>query len=322
MQPHLVKGMEEVKKVHAEVKSKLHPRNKNNTRYNFDDLIKSCPELKPFVKPNKFNDLSVDFFNPKAVKALNKALLFHYYGLKSWNLPEESLCPPVPGRADYIHYIADLLAKIKNKQIPTGKEVKLLDIGTGASCIYPLIGNSDYKWSFIGSDTNEKSVESAKTIIEENKLSDSIEVSLQKDKTNYFKGILKHNEKIHATVCNPPFFATKKEAEREQLRKLSNLKQKRVTKVDLNFGGQHDELWCTGGEKKFIREMANESKQYRNNCMWFTTLVSRSEHLDNIYQALDAAKAKTIKTIPMGQGNKISRIVAWTFLSKKEQREF
>lgn len=314
--------MEKVKKVQVAVKSKLHPRNKNNTRYNFEGLIKSCPELKTFVKPNKFNDLSVDFFNPKAVKTLNKALVFHYYGLNAWDLPESSLCPPVPGRADYIHYVADLLAKSNNNEIPTGKEIKLLDIGTGAGCIYPIIGNSDYNWSFIGSDINKESVKSSSNIVKENKLNNEIEVRLQSNKSNFFKGILKHNEKIHASICNPPFFATAKDAEREQLRKLSNLKQKRITKAKLNFGGKHDELWCKGGEKKFIRDMANESKLYGEYCMWFTTLVSRSEHLDNIYQAINATKAKTIKTIPMGQGNKISRIVAWTFLSKKEQREF
>ena len=31
--------------------------------------------------------------------------------------PNENLCPPIPGRADYIHHIADLLSINNNKQI-------------------------------------------------------------------------------------------------------------------------------------------------------------------------------------------------------------
>jgi len=33
-------------------------------------------------------------------------------------------------------------------------------------------------------------------------------------------------------------------------------------------------------------------------------------------------REKEVKTIPMGQGNKTSRIVAWTFLSKEQQKEW
>jgi len=94
------------KKEHPKEKSRLHPRNKHRERYDFKLLIESSPELAQFVKMNIYNDESIDFFNPDAVKALNKALLKYFYDIENWDIPEGYLCPPIPGRADYIHHIA------------------------------------------------------------------------------------------------------------------------------------------------------------------------------------------------------------------------
>ena len=91
-------------------KSKLHPRTKHRGRYDFTKLIVGCPELAEFVKPNNYGDESVDFSDPQAVKTLNKALLKFFYDVSFWEIPSNYLCPPIPGRADYIHYVADLLA--------------------------------------------------------------------------------------------------------------------------------------------------------------------------------------------------------------------
>jgi len=66
------------KRKHPSIKSQLHPRSKHRNRYNFPQLIKTCPELASFVAVNAYGDESIDFFNPAAVKALNKALLMHH----------------------------------------------------------------------------------------------------------------------------------------------------------------------------------------------------------------------------------------------------
>ncbi len=121
-------------------KARLHSRNKNRERYDLSALTISNPELKNFIMPNKFGVESVDFSNPLAVKLLNKALLNQYYGIKNWEFPDENLCPPIPGRADYIHHIADLLGENNFGTIPIGDKITCLDVGLGASCIYPIIG--------------------------------------------------------------------------------------------------------------------------------------------------------------------------------------
>jgi 23S rRNA (adenine1618-N6)-methyltransferase len=308
------------KKEHLKEKTTLHPRSRHRERYDFNQLIASCPELKPFVKLNEYGDESVDFFDPKAVKTLNKALLAHFYGIKHWDIPQHYLTPPIPGRADYIHYAADLLAASNNGKIPIGNKIKCLDVGVGASCIYPIIGNREYGWAFIGADIDPVSIASSNQIVVTNpSLKGNVELRLQRNPKNSFRGIIKKDEFIDLTLCNPPFHTSLAEAQAGTMRKLKNLQQKSVAKPTLNFGGQKAELWCEGGERKFVERMILESRQFSTSCFWFTTLVSKEANLKPILYTLKEAGAIEVKTIPMGQGNKISRIVAWTFLSKAQQ---
>jgi 23S rRNA (adenine1618-N6)-methyltransferase len=310
------------KKAHPKVKSELNPRSQHRTRYNFDALIKSHPELANFVAPNKYGDDSVDFFNPDAVKALNTALLKHHYKVEFWDIPKDYLCLPIPGRADYIHNIADLL-KEHHSEIPKGNQIKGLDVGVGANCIYPIIGNHEYGWSFIGSDTDETAITSAKTIEQQNSnLKSNLEIRRQDTSNAFFKGILKEDERIDFTICNPPFHASLQEAQKASSKKLRNLKGKSKGKPILNFGGQYNELWTKGGEARFVKDMIYESKHFGKKCFWFTSLISKETTLKPTYKILQKVNATEVKTIEMGQGHKISRFIAWTFLTPQEQKEW
>lgn len=311
------------KKEYPKEKIQLHPRNKHRERYDFKKLISSFPELSRFVKLNDYKDESIDFFDAAAVKALNKALLKHFYSIEHWNIPENYLCPPIPGRADYIHYAADLLGILNNGKIPTGEKIKCLDIGVGANCVYPIIGNKEYGWSFIGTEIDTVAVDSANKIIELNpQLKDKIEIRLQNNPKDILYGVLKKDERIDLSICNPPFHASSEEAQTRTLRKLTNLKGKKITKATLNFGGQNNELWCKGGEIGFIRDMIRQSKQFSDSVFWFSTSVSKQANLNTVYQELEKADAFEVRTIPMAQGNKTSRVVAWTFLSKELQEKW
>lgn len=313
--------MRQKKKAHPLEKLQLHPRNKHRRRYDFDELITSCPKLKQFVARNAWDDDSIDFSDANAVKTLNKALLIHFYDVKNWDIPETYLCPPIPGRADYIHHIADLLAKTNDGKTPTGKHVKCVDIGVGANLVYPIIGTKEYGWSFIGTDVDPVSIANANRIIDENpRLQGLVECRLQPNETDIFRGIIKSDEFIDLTICNPPFHSSLAEANSGTLRKLSNLKKKKITKPTLNFGGQNRELWVEGGEAKFVDNMIRESAEFRDSCFWFSSNISKQSNLMGIYSALDLVRAAEVKTTSMAQGNKISRIVAWTFLDEKQQK--
>ena len=306
-----------------QAKARLHSRNKNRERYDLSALTTSNPELKNYIMPNKFWVESVDFSNSLAVKLLNKALLNHYYGIKNWEFPDENLCPPIPGRADYIHHIADLLGENNFGTIPIGDKITCLDVGIGASCIYPIIGVTEYGWKFIGSDIDPKSIASAQNIVNSNSsIKDKIECRLQKNSKDVFYGIIGKEDKIELTICNPPFHSSIEDAQKGTRRKIKNLSGKKVKTPELNFAGISNELICDGGEYKFIQNMIRESEKFSKNCYWFSTLVSKQSNLKGIYKLLEKIEANQIKKIPMGTGNKSSRIVAWTFLSREEQKEW
>ncbi|MFD1096646.1 23S rRNA (adenine(1618)-N(6))-methyltransferase RlmF [Salegentibacter chungangensis] len=284
----------------------MHPNNIHNAPYDFNVLTESNPELSKFVFVTPHGNKSIDFSEPDAVLQLNKAILSYHYQVKDWNIPENHLCPPIPGRADYIHHLADLLAEDGLE-----KNIKGIDIGVGANAIYPILGNRIYNWKMVGTDINETSVKAAKRNINANPgLSAAIEVRHQEDRGSIFKGMIKEKEYYNFSMCNPPFHASEKEANKAALRKLKNLENEKNPK--LNFGGQANELWCNGGESLFIKRMIKESVLFGSQVGWFTSLVSRKENLPKIYKQLKKLKA-AYRTVEMSQGNKKSRFIAWKF---------
>lgn len=253
----------------------LHPRNRHTGRYDFAALIAASPELAPFVGPNPYGDLSIDFADPAAVKALNRALLLVQYGVRDWDIPTGYLCPPIPGRADYIHCLADLLAgegggssggngggragpgrsegngvwgegrgtqeggtnpslgagqgaleldQAGRGAIPTGPAVRVLDIGVGANCVYPLIGHAEYGWRFVGADVDRGALANAQAILDANPdFKATIELRRQPAPESIFRNIIRPGERFDLTLCNPPFHASPDDAQAGTERKWRNL---------------------------------------------------------------------------------------------------
>jgi len=279
----------------------LHPKNKFNKGYDFDALIVENPLLKEFVLENKFGSISIDFSNPNAVKELNKALLFSYDKLNLWNFSDENLCPPIPGRLDYILHLSDLLSK--------EKDIKILDIGTGATCIYPLLGVAEFNWNFIATDIDLDSLDSAQDIIDDNNLDANIKLRQQFDEQQILKGILEEDDFFSATMCNPPFYKSAEEARGANRRKSRNLGNNAVR----NFSGNNNELWYKGGEKVFLHNYLYESSLFSNKSKWFTSLVSKKENVESLQNSAKKLGAEEFKVINMNQGNKVTRIVCWRF---------
>ncbi|MFA6061016.1 MAG: 23S rRNA (adenine(1618)-N(6))-methyltransferase RlmF [Gallionella sp.] len=290
----------------AAPKTGLHPRNLHRDRYDFKPLIAASPSLAAVVFRNAYGDESVDFANPAAVRALNRALLLHHYGIQGWDIPPQYLCPPIPGRADYLHYLADLPGIVQKD----AHQVRVLDIGTGANCIYPLIGQRVYGWQFVGSDIDPAALANAQGILNANPgLNEVIQLRLQTSRKKIFSGVVQADESFDLVMCNPPFHSSLAEANSGTRRKWKNL-GKKPSQV-LNFGGQGAELWCEGGEEAFVCEMIAESVAVKSR--WFTSLISKSASLPGIYRALNKAGVRDSRTIEVAQGQKKSRIVAWTF---------
>lgn len=300
--------------------SNLHPRNLHRNSYDFDSLISCVPELKHYVYKNHYGNFTINFSIPKAVKLLNKALLQHFYGIKNWDIPDGNLCPPIPGRADYVHYIADLLAE-NPPQIPTGFSVKGVDIGTGANLVYPLIAHQSYRWSMVGTDINKDSFQNAQHILQQNPdLLSEIKLRFQENSNFIFKNIVSSEDKFAFSMCNPPFHDSEESALKGNLRKTKNLSKSKLKNPNLNFSGQQSELWCEGGEIAFVSRMIEESTIFSSQVLWFTCLISKKENLFKLNTLLNKLKAAEIKTIEMSQGQKVSRILAWTFIQKENRK--
>ncbi|WP_158963721.1 23S rRNA (adenine(1618)-N(6))-methyltransferase RlmF [Myroides fluvii] len=301
-------------KEEKQIKKKLHERNKHRGLYDFDQLKLAVPELASFISKNPSGVDTIDFALPEAVVLLNKAILMKEYKITFWEMPKTNLCPPIPGRADYIHYIADLLAEGNGGKIPTGRGVKVLDLGIGANVIYPIIGIAEYGWEFVGSEVDVVSMKTASHIVENNPhLKQNIEIRQQKSKRNILKNIIGEKEYFDVVICNPPFFSSREEVLAKTTQKLRNLGKEVVGKPVQNFSGQNNELWCEGGEKAFITNYIYESKHFKRQAVWFTTLVSNKDNLKPLQSLLKRSEAAEVRIIAMEQGNKISRILAWRY---------
>ncbi|MBC6994656.1 23S rRNA (adenine(1618)-N(6))-methyltransferase RlmF [Neolewinella lacunae] len=286
----------------------MHPRNRYQQPHDFSSLAGVVPELAGYLVITPDGRTSLDFTSPQAVRLLNRALLLRDYGLKHWDIPAGNLCPGVPGRLDYIHVLADLLGE----GAQGGKKVRVLDVGTGASLIYPILGVGEYDWRFVGTDLDAGSLKVAGAIARFNPaIGKSVLLRQQTEAGAIFRNVILPGETFACTMCNPPFFSDAASASAAATQKWEKLGES--PEAQLNFGGQAHELWTPGGEPEFLRRMIRESVAFKGQVGWFTTLVSKKGYLRNARQELDRMGAAWVRELPIGQGGKLRRVLAWTF---------
>jgi 23S rRNA (adenine1618-N6)-methyltransferase len=279
----------------------MHTKNPFIEDYDFIKLVQHHHPLKEFVFVNKYGTETIRFSDQKAVKALNRALMKMQYGI-NWEIPDQNLCPPIPGRLDYLLHVEELVAK---------KNIHLLDIGTGANLIYPILAACHFKWSCTASELDPKSLSHAGEIIKNNQALSAVVLRKQKNEQAILENIILPDDFFDVIVCNPPFFKSAADAQKQNQRKVRNLKIKETN--PLNFGGLSNELWTTGGEEVFIKKMILESTQFKNQVHWFTSLLSKKEHLKSLLTVIKKTKPKDYKVVDLDLGNKSSRFIAWTF---------
>ena len=294
----------------------MHRNNKHQGDYDFEKLKAIHEPLKEFVAIGKSGKETIDFSNPLAVKIFNTALLALHYGIDFWQFPHRHLCPPIPGRVEYIHVLHDLLIASGIK-----KNVHVLDIGTGATCIYPLLGHSQYGWHFTATEIDKNAFENAVKIVKKNNFQAFIELRFQNNWGSILKGVVEPKEKFSASICNPPFFKSSSQADEENKRKLKGIGKQSEAALR-NFSGTAKELSYPGGEKAFLHNYLYQSSLFKTNCFWYTSLVSKKDLVKSMTTSLNKVGATEIEIIPMKLGNKVSRVVAWTFLNVEERAKW
>lgn len=286
----------------------MHPDNPFEKEYNFNGLIQSHPKLSEFIIVGKSDRKSIDFGDSKAIIALNTALLKRTFDV-NWELKPGHLCPALPGRLDYLIHVKDLL------DAPSKKHITMLDIGTGASLIYPLLATAAFDWNCTASEVDIDSIEFAKKLLLLNPNLKTTTLRNQRFKSKIFHHVMEENDYFDLVVCNPPFYKTQSEAEQRNIRKNKNLHNNES--ISHNFGGHSNELWYKGGEEAFIKTMASESASYGSQVGWFTCLISNSEHVKTLKRYVRKANPTELRVVEMEQGNKKSRFIAWTFKTPK-----
>ena len=282
----------------------MHPDNPFEKEYNFNGLIQSHPKLSEFIIVGKSDRKSIDFGDSKAIIALNTALLKRTFDV-NWELKPGHLCPALPGRLDYLIHVKYLL------DAPSEKPITMLDIGTGASLIYPLLATAAFDWNCTASEVNIDSIEFAEKLLLLNPNLKTTTLRNQRFKSKVFHHVVEENDYFDLVVCNPPFYKTQSEAEQRNIRKNKNLHNNES--ISHNFGGHSNELWYKGGEEAFIKTMASESASYGSQVGWFTCLISNSEHVKILKRYVRKANPTELRVVEMEQGNKKSRFIAWTF---------
>ena len=76
-------------------------KHSSKSKYNFETLCDVNPDLAPYVFINIHDTKTIDFGNPKAVKALNTSLLFAQGKVKFWEFPDANLTTIDGIRADF-----------------------------------------------------------------------------------------------------------------------------------------------------------------------------------------------------------------------------
>jgi 23S rRNA (adenine1618-N6)-methyltransferase len=311
----------------------MHPRNRYARTHDFLALARVEPALTEYFILTPAGHTSLDFTKVAAVRLLNKALLVRDYGLKFWDIPAGSLCPGVPGRLDYVHVLADLLgaqspvpaepdrdhATHEKKARPRvqGRDkkqtVRGLDVGTGASLIYPILAVGEYGWRMVGTDVDATSLRVAGAIAKFNPvLKGKVSVRAQPDTGAVFKNVIYPNDYFDFTMCNPPFFDAPEAAQAAARQKWDKLGASReADSPTLNFGGRDNELWTAGGEPAFLRKMIRESADFAGQVGWFTTLVSKKGYLKIAELEFGRLGITDFKTIGIGGGGKVRRVLCW-----------
>lgn len=299
--------------------TKMHPANPFISGYPMAELMQVYPALQTHVIKTVRGELSIPFADPVAVKCLNQALLAYQYQLNFWDVPDGFLCPAVPGRLDYILHLRDLLTSANLGKTPKSKNLQWLDIGCGANLIYPLLAIKAVGGHAIAAELDCDAIAHAQTLVQKHHLAPRISIRQQLQSTAIFHGIINKSDVIDVTLCNPPFHQNAEEAAAGSARKRENLGLAADAAL-LNFAGRDHELWCDGGEAAFLKRMADESKDFAAQVFWFSSLVSKQVHVDSLVNQLRKLGAVDVKVVEMGQGQKISRFVAWTYLTELQQQ--
>jgi 23S rRNA (adenine1618-N6)-methyltransferase len=197
-------------------------------------------------------------------------------------LPNDRLVPPVPNRWAYVEWLQGLVDSTRplstTETYDAQRQVTGLDIGIGASCIYPLLACvARPNWKFFGTEIDQKSYEYAIYNVTRNDLDTRIRLI----KTNGLHQLIPLSnlkvKELDFTMCNPPFFSSVEEIEKSE---------EKGEKPGAVCVGAEVEMITNGGEVAYVSRMVDESYELGNKIQWYTSLLGKLDTLPIIVEKL------------------------------------
>jgi 23S rRNA (adenine1618-N6)-methyltransferase len=263
------------------------------------------------------DDRHLDFTDPHSVMQLTKTLLRQDFNLHI-DLPPDRLCPPVPNRHNYVLWLKSLLdstAASYADQYEPRREVLGLDIGTGSSAIYPLLGCAQRSnWKFIGTDIDDKSLGYARRNVETNGLESRIRV-VERSPGDPLVGLDElEAQKLDFTMTNPPFYESEAE--------LLDLAARKSKPPNTVCTGAANEMVVQGGEVGFVLRVIEESLVLRESVGWYTSMLGKQSSLETLVAKLVENDIDNYALAEFVQGSKTKRwAIGWSFSSRRPSVE-
>ncbi|KAI0150678.1 hypothetical protein GGR57DRAFT_180274 [Xylariaceae sp. FL1272] len=297
----------------VEAKLSMHPekyfKDLYSTEPDFYQLGVAHPEFGAVLK----NGSQLDFADPNSVMQLTKTLLKADFNLQL-NLPSDRLCPPVPNRHNYILWLKDLLDSSSSSYtecFDPERRVVGLDIGTGASLIYPLLGCAQRSsWHFVATDIDATSLEYARINARLNELEHRIRIVPRQASEPLIPLDELGLSNIDFVMVNPPFYSSENE--------LASLAAQKSKPPNTACTGAPNEMVCDGGEVGFIQRILQESLLTRRRVQWYTAMVGKQSSLEVLVDRLKEHKIHNYAITTFIQGTKTRRwAIAWSFVNRR-----
>ncbi|XP_028429029.1 RNA N(6)-adenosine-methyltransferase mettl16 [Perca flavescens] len=279
----------------------MHPRNRYKDKPpDFAYLASKYPDFQQHVHTSLAGRPVVNFKEPEAVRALTCTLLKEDFGL-TIEIPLERLIPTVPLRLNYIHWVEDLIDGQKQPR-------RGIDIGTGASCIYPLLGATMNSWYFLATEVDNICFDYATKNVEQNNLSDLIKVVKVPQKTLLMDALKEETEIVYDfCMCNPPFFANQLEA-----KGVNSRNSRRAPPSSVNTGGV-TEIMAEGGELEFVKRIIHDSLQLKKRLRWYSCMLGKKCSLAPLKEELRKQGVPKVTHTEFCQGRTMRWALAWSF---------
>ncbi|KAI5098914.1 U6 small nuclear RNA (adenine-(43)-N(6))-methyltransferase [Silurus meridionalis] len=278
----------------------MHPRNRYKDKPpDFAYLSSKYPDFQKHVQTTLSGRVMLNFKDPEAVRALTCTLLKEDFGL-SIEIPLERLIPTVPLRLNYIHWVEDLTGG-------QGSPRRGIDIGTGASCIYPLLGASMNGWYFLATEVDDICYNYAKKNVEQNNMADLIKVVKVPQKTLLMDALKEESIVYDFCMCNPPFFANQLEA-----KGVNSRNSRRPPPSSVNTGGV-TEIMAEGGELEFVKRIIHDSVQLKRRLRWYSCMLGKKCSLAPLKEELRKQGVPKVTHTEFCQGRTMRWALAWSF---------